>query len=99
MKRILTILAAVVPLAALMPLPGSSAATSTAASTATACSTVAIKAPQGAHIDSLTAVDQPGGTVVIPPNPPFPSGPVTGVPAYCEVTVQLSRLRGARRPS
>ncbi|MFI5711129.1 tannase/feruloyl esterase family alpha/beta hydrolase [Kribbella sp. NPDC051620] len=90
MKRILTILAAVVPLAALMPLSGSSAATTTAASTATTCSTVSIKAPQGVRIDSLTGVDQPGGTVVIPPNPPFPSGPVTGVPAYCEVTVQLS---------
>ncbi|MEV8378905.1 tannase/feruloyl esterase family alpha/beta hydrolase [Kribbella sp. NPDC056861] len=90
MKRTLVITAAIVPLAALIPVSGSSASTTTAASTATTCSTISIKAPQGARVDSLSAVDKPGGTVDVPPNPPFPSGPVAGVPAYCEVTVQLS---------
>ncbi len=85
MKRILTLVAAaIVPLAALVPLSSSEAAEPSA------CSNLSVKAPQGAHVDSVTAVDQPGGTVTFPPNPPFPNDPVSGVPAYCEVTVQLS---------
>lgn len=86
MKRLLTTLVAVIPLAALTPLVGSSAATTTAS----ACSSLSIAAPQAAQVDSVAAVERPGGTVTFPPNPPFPNDQVTGVPAYCEVTVQLS---------
>ncbi|GAA0598565.1 tannase/feruloyl esterase family alpha/beta hydrolase [Kribbella sandramycini] len=90
MKRILTMVAAVLPLAVLLPASGSTAATTTGTTTGTACSNVTVAPPSGARIDSVTAVDRPGGTVTFPPTPPFPNEPVDGVPAYCEVTVRLS---------
>ncbi|MFI5736619.1 tannase/feruloyl esterase family alpha/beta hydrolase [Kribbella sp. NPDC051587] len=83
MKRLLTLVAAaIVPLAVLVPLPSSAAPS--------ACSSLSVKAPQGGHVDSVTGLDQPGGTVDFPANPPFPASSVAGVPAYCQVTVQLS---------
>lgn len=39
----------------------------------------------------MTAVQQPGGTITFPAQPPLPApDPVSGVPAYCEITVTLT---------
>src|SRR5689334_1316713 len=82
MKRLVMILAAgVVPVSVLVP----------ASSAAPAAPEAATCAPVGARIESVVAVDRPGGTVTFPSNPPFPTTPpVEGVPAYCEITVTLT---------
>jgi hypothetical protein len=90
MKRLVMILAAgVVPVSVLVP--ASSAAPAAPKTVATACAPVAVQAPAGARVESVMAVDRPGGTVTFPSNPPFPpTAPVEGVPAYCEITVTLT---------
>lgn len=49
------------------------------------CAPVAATAPTGTRVLSVTAVAQPGGTVTLPNLPP-----VSGVPAYCDVSVVLT---------
>ncbi|MEV0850199.1 tannase/feruloyl esterase family alpha/beta hydrolase [Streptomyces sp. NPDC049954] len=87
MKRLLTVLAAGVPLAAAVYLPTASAATGSSASPAPTCSAVSVKAPAGATVESVTAVHQAGGTV---DGTGAVGGQVLDVPAYCEVTVTLT---------
>ncbi|MGW4164585.1 tannase/feruloyl esterase family alpha/beta hydrolase [Streptomyces sp. NPDC004788] len=87
-RRLLTVLAAGVPLAAALYLPTASADTQTSAtSTPLDCSTVPLKAPDGTEVESVTAVPQPGGTIK---GTGILKGEVTGVPAFCEVTVTLT---------
>ncbi|WP_086784528.1 tannase/feruloyl esterase family alpha/beta hydrolase [Crossiella equi] len=57
------------------------------AETTPGCAPVPVAAPAGAHLESVTAARQPGGTLDFPAQ--F-GGPVTDVPAHCEVTVVLS---------
>ncbi|MER5204097.1 tannase/feruloyl esterase family alpha/beta hydrolase [Streptomyces sp. NPDC002825] len=87
-RRLLIALAAGVPLAAAVYLPTASAgAQASAASTPLNCSTVPVKAPEGTEVESVTAVRQAGGTIK---GTGILQGEVTGVPAFCEVTVTLT---------
>ncbi|MFG1663950.1 tannase/feruloyl esterase family alpha/beta hydrolase [Streptomyces sp. Y7] len=87
MRRLLTVLAAGVPLAAAVYLPTASAETKDTAATPFTCSAPSVKAPAGTKVESVTAVDQEGGTVN---GTGVLGGSVSGVPAYCEVTVTLT---------
>ncbi|WP_406468086.1 tannase/feruloyl esterase family alpha/beta hydrolase [Streptomyces sp. NBC_01594] len=88
MRRLMTLLAAGVPLAAAVYLPTASAETQTgSAVTPLNCSTLSVKAPAGTEVESVTAVRQAGGTVN---GTGILGGTVTDVPAYCEVTVTLA---------
>lgn len=88
MRRLLTVLAAGVPLAAAVCLPTASAAPrNSSASAPLGCSAPAAKAPAGTEVESVTAVRRAGGTVH---GTGILGGTVTGVPAYCEVTVTLT---------
>ncbi|GAA1586053.1 tannase/feruloyl esterase family alpha/beta hydrolase [Kribbella sancticallisti] len=88
-KRLVLLLgAAVLPLSVLVPVSTSTASQSASA----ACSPdLSVPAPAGAQVESVSAVERPGGTVTFPAQPPFPApDPVSGVPAYCEITVVLT---------
>ncbi|MFJ3672490.1 tannase/feruloyl esterase family alpha/beta hydrolase [Streptomyces sp. NPDC090106] len=88
MKKVLTALAAGVPLAAAVYLPTASAeAQTTTASTPPACTAPAVKAPAGTALESVTAVRQEGGTIH---GTGLLGGDVSGVPAFCQVTVTLT---------
>ncbi|MFF8381239.1 tannase/feruloyl esterase family alpha/beta hydrolase [Streptomyces sp. NPDC015661] len=88
MKKLLTVLAAGVPLAAAVYLPTASAETLTSpAAEPLACSTPSLKAPAGTKVESVTAVRQAGGTIH---GSGILQGTVTDVPAFCEVTVILT---------
>jgi len=88
MRRLLTVLAAGVPLAAAVYLlPNASADTGSSASAPFNCSSVPVKAPAGTNVESVTAVSQPGGTVK---GTGILGGTVSDVPSYCEVTVTLT---------
>jgi feruloyl esterase len=87
-RRLLTVLAAGVPLAAAVYLPTASAEPqNSAASAPLNCSTVSVKAPADAEVESVTAVRQPGGTIH---GTGILQGVVDDVPAFCEVTVTLT---------
>lgn len=71
MRRLLTVLAAAVPLmTAAVYLPSAAAEPENSASTTFRCTSTSIplKAPAGTKIESLTAVSRPTGTVEIPPS-------------------------------
>lgn len=92
MKRLLTVLAAGVPLAAAVVYLPSAAAephhtATTVASSAFTCSAPSVKAPSGTKVESVTAVAEAGGTIQ---GTGVLGGSVTGVPAYCDVTVTLT---------
>ncbi|MFE9628087.1 DUF6351 family protein [Streptomyces sp. NPDC006527] len=88
MRRLLTVIAAGVPLAAAVCLPTASAETQDAsAATPFACSAPSVKAPAGTEVESVTAVSQEGGTIN---GTGVLGGSVSGVPAFCEVTVTLT---------
>ncbi|KUF18694.1 tannase/feruloyl esterase family alpha/beta hydrolase [Streptomyces silvensis] len=88
MRRLLTVLAAGVPLAAAVCLPTASAAPrSDTGPVRATCSVPSVSAPAGTEVESVTAVRQEGGTVH---GSGILGGTVTGVPAYCEVTVTLT---------
>ncbi|MFJ8361951.1 tannase/feruloyl esterase family alpha/beta hydrolase [Streptomyces sp. NPDC093984] len=86
-RRLLTALAAGVPLAAAVYLPTASAEPQNSASTPLNCDTVSVKAPPGTEVQSVTAVRQEGGTIQ---GTGVLQGTVTDVPAFCEVTVTLT---------
>lgn len=88
-KKILTVLAAGVPLAAAaVYLPTASAEPgSSTAPASLACSAPSVKAPTGTTVESVTAVRQAGGTIQ---GTGILQGTVTGVPAFCQVTVTLT---------
>ncbi|MBM9503212.1 tannase/feruloyl esterase family alpha/beta hydrolase [Actinacidiphila acididurans] len=88
MKRLLTVLAAGVPLAAAVWIPSASAQPrSTSAAAPVTCSTPSVQAPSGARVESVTAVRRAGGTIN---GTGILQGTVTDVPAFCEVTVTLT---------
>ncbi|MFI0241375.1 tannase/feruloyl esterase family alpha/beta hydrolase [Streptomyces sp. NPDC016845] len=94
MKKALTALAAGVPLvAAAVWLPTASAdetrdtAATAATTTAAACAAPSVKAPAGTRVESVTAVRQAGGTIQ---GTGLLGGEVSGVPAFCQVTVVLT---------
>ncbi|MGQ4387662.1 tannase/feruloyl esterase family alpha/beta hydrolase [Streptomyces sp. SAS_270] len=88
MRRLLTVLAAGVPLAAAVYLPTASAESQDgSASTPFVCSAPSVKAPAGTRVEAVTAVSQTGGTIT---GTGALGGTVSGVPAYCEVTVTLT---------
>jgi hypothetical protein len=87
MRQLIVFLTAMVPLLALAPV----AADAVTTTPATRCTAPAATAPPGARVESVSAVHQPGGTVSIPPQPPLPTPPpISGVPAYCDITVTLT---------
>lgn len=88
MRRLLTFLAAGVPLAAALCLPtGASADPRSSDAALFKCSTVSVQAPAGTEVESVTVTSQEGGTVN---GTGILGGSVSGVPAYCEVTVTLT---------
>ncbi|MFE1836161.1 tannase/feruloyl esterase family alpha/beta hydrolase [Streptomyces sviceus] len=91
-RRLLTVLAAGVPLAAAVYLPTASADTKAAsAATPFTCTAPSVKAPAGTRVESVTAIGQEGGTVA---GTGALGGSVSGVPAFCEVTVTLTHPGG-----
>lgn len=91
MKRILTILAAGVPLMVAAYLPtGASAGTGSSAAAPVTCSSISVKAPAGTTVESVTAVSREAGPVHVPAVPPLGAVDIPGVPAYCDVTVTLT---------
>ncbi|MGW5606441.1 tannase/feruloyl esterase family alpha/beta hydrolase [Streptomyces sp. NPDC003753] len=86
-RRLLTVLAAGVPLAAAVYLPTASAEPRNTASTPLNCDTVSVKAPAGTKVESVTTLHQEGGTIQ---GTGVLQGTVTDVPAFCEVTVTLT---------
>ncbi|MFI6063347.1 DUF6351 family protein [Streptomyces sp. NPDC051286] len=89
-RRLLTAVAAGVPLAAAVYLPTASADTGSSASQPRTCSTVTVQAPAGTEVESVVSVDRPAGTVDVPEITPLPAAHITDVPAYCDVTVTLT---------
>ncbi|MFF5282446.1 DUF6351 family protein [Streptomyces sp. NPDC013171] len=89
-RRLLTAVAAGVPLAAAVCLPTAWAESGSSASRSLDCSTVTVQAPEGTTVASVEAVDRPAGTVDVPAVPPLPASQVTDVPGYCDVTVTLT---------
>ncbi|MGY0489367.1 tannase/feruloyl esterase family alpha/beta hydrolase [Streptomyces sp. WG-D5] len=92
MKKALTVLAAGVPLvAAAVYLPPASADetrnTATATSTPATCAAPTVRAPAGTAVESVTADRRAGGTIH---GTGILGGEVSGVPAFCEVTVTLT---------
>ncbi|MDH6565624.1 hypothetical protein M2160_000645 [Streptomyces sp. SAI-117] len=88
MRRLLTVLAAGVPLAAAVYLPTASVETKDAsAPTTSTCSAPSVKAPAGTEVESVTALARESGTIA---GTGALGGSVSGVPAYCEVTVTLT---------
>ncbi|MFF0160425.1 tannase/feruloyl esterase family alpha/beta hydrolase [Streptomyces sp. NPDC005263] len=88
MRRVLTVLAAGVPLAAAVFLPTASAQPrSGSATTPFVCSAPSVKAPTGTRVESVTAVRQAGGTIT---GTGVLQGSVSDVPAFCDVTVVLT---------
>ncbi|MFF2955090.1 tannase/feruloyl esterase family alpha/beta hydrolase [Kitasatospora sp. NPDC057965] len=91
MKRFLTVLAAGLPLAAAVGLPMASAQAASGVPATFACAPAAVqaavRAPDGTRVESVTAVRREGGTVQ---GGGILGGTVTGVPAFCEVTVTLT---------
>ncbi|MGC0398794.1 hypothetical protein RKD27_001438 [Streptomyces sp. SAI-126] len=88
MRRLLTAVAAGVPLAAAVYLPTTSAEPRTASASApVTCSAPSVKAPAGTRVDSVAAARRSGGTIN---GTGVLQGSVSGVPAFCEVTVTLT---------
>ncbi|MGW3496309.1 tannase/feruloyl esterase family alpha/beta hydrolase [Streptomyces sp. NPDC001020] len=90
MRRLLTVLAAGVPLAAAVYLPTASADTGGSTSAPRTCSTISVKAPAGTKVENVTSVSRPAGTVDVPAVFPLDAVHVPDVPAYCDVTVTLT---------
>ncbi|GGJ58872.1 tannase/feruloyl esterase family alpha/beta hydrolase [Streptomyces brasiliensis] len=87
-KRLLTVLAAGVPLAAAVYLPTASAEPqTTSTATPSTCATPSVKAPAGTKVEAVTAVRQPGGTIH---GTGVQQGTADNVPAFCDVTVTLT---------
>ncbi|MEE4545831.1 tannase/feruloyl esterase family alpha/beta hydrolase [Streptomyces sp. V4-01] len=88
-KKVLTVLAAAVPLAAaVVYLPTASAEPRASATPSPAgCVAPSVKAPAGTAVESVTAARQAGGTIQ---GTGVLGGSVTGVPAFCQVTVVLT---------
>ncbi|MFI8215844.1 tannase/feruloyl esterase family alpha/beta hydrolase [Streptomyces sp. NPDC085932] len=87
-RPFLTVLAAGVPLAAAVYLPTARAEPPAASGPAPfTCSAPSVKAPQGTTVESVTAARRDGGTVN---GTGVLGGSVSGVPAFCEVTVTLT---------
>ncbi|BBH69118.1 tannase [Actinoplanes sp. OR16] len=93
-RRLLLIAAAIVPLSAAAIAPmAADAVTSTGAGIprASTCEVFTVSAPPGATVEEVTATANPGGTVTFPANPVLGTpDPVTGVPAFCDITVKLT---------
>ncbi|MGY0021458.1 tannase/feruloyl esterase family alpha/beta hydrolase [Streptomyces sp. YJ-C3] len=95
MRRLLTVLAAAVPLvtaAVYLPSATAESADSAAAPFRCASTPLPLKAPAGTRIESVTAVSRPAGDVEVPPVSPLPGDTVKDVPAHCEVTVTVNHL-------
>ncbi|MFG2906757.1 tannase/feruloyl esterase family alpha/beta hydrolase [Kitasatospora sp. NPDC048286] len=87
MKRFLIVLATGAALAA-VNLPMAAADTrSAAAPTTFSCTAPSVQAPAGTAVESVTALRREGGTI---DGTGVVGGTVTGVPAFCEVTVTLT---------
>ncbi|MET7686592.1 tannase/feruloyl esterase family alpha/beta hydrolase [Streptomyces sp. NPDC005483] len=86
MRRLLTAVAAGVPLAAAVYLPAASAEPRTG-SASFACSAPSVVAPAGTEVEDVAADRQEGGTIA---GTGVLGGSVSGVPAFCEVTVTLT---------
>ncbi|MGW4272413.1 tannase/feruloyl esterase family alpha/beta hydrolase [Streptomyces seoulensis] len=92
MRRLLTVLAAALPLAAAVCLPaGASAQTGPGphGGAPFRCSPVSVRGPAGTSVESVTARSLPGGTVHVDITPTGPVD-VPDVPAYCEVVLTLT---------
>ncbi|MCQ4212939.1 tannase/feruloyl esterase family alpha/beta hydrolase [Streptomyces longispororuber] len=87
MKKALTVLAAGVPLVAAAVYLPTASADEVPGATATACTAPAVKAPAGTKVESVDAVRQAGGTIH---GTGILGGEVSGVPAFCQVTVTLT---------
>ncbi|MCA1217354.1 tannase/feruloyl esterase family alpha/beta hydrolase [Streptomyces sp. 8L] len=87
MKRVLTVLAAGVPLVAAVCLPTASAEPRPSAGAPPACTAPAVQAPPGTEVVSAAADSRAGGTIH---GAGYLGGEVPDVPAFCEVTFTLT---------
>jgi hypothetical protein len=98
MKRLTKLVVAATPLAALVALgvtlatqlAPSDPAVQTVGEAKPACASAAVAAPTGAKVESVQAVQKPGGTVTFPATPFSAAASITNVPVYCEITVTLT---------
>jgi len=81
MTRLARVLLAVLPIAALVVFAGPASASGGA------CESVAAPAVPGARVLTVSGVERHG--FVVPPGP-FDPGPITDIPAFCEVVVTLT---------
>lgn len=92
MKKLMLLMATVVPLSAVVvAMPTSAASRPAQAAAVSRCSAVHVAAPAGAAVESVSVTAQPGGTVTFPASPLSPE-PVTisGLPAWCDITVTVT---------
>ncbi|MEV7184990.1 tannase/feruloyl esterase family alpha/beta hydrolase [Kitasatospora sp. NPDC093102] len=87
MKRFLIVLATGAALAAVNLPTATAESPYGSVPAASGCSAPAVQAPSGAAVESVTAVHRDGGTI---DGTGVVGGTVTGVPAFCEVTVTLT---------
>ncbi|MEU0401038.1 DUF6351 family protein [Streptomyces sp. NPDC006197] len=88
-RRLLTAVAAGMPLAAAVSPPTAWAGAGISAQPLS-CSTVTVQAPAGTAVENVVAVARPAGTVDVPAIPPLPASQITDVPASCDLTVTLT---------
>ncbi|MFE4604172.1 DUF6351 family protein, partial [Kitasatospora indigofera] len=89
MKRLVTVLAAAVPLAAALYVPAASAAAENA-TPRYSCTAPLLAAPAGTRVEAVTAVAHAAGTVDVPAVFPLGENHVPDVPAFCDITVTLT---------
>src|SRR5689334_11945787 len=90
-KPLLILLAAAVPVAAAL-VPMAANAASRDSKPSSACAAMPVSAPAGTIVETVTALAHNGGTVTFPAVPPLhpQDETLTGVPAWCEVTVTVT---------
>jgi hypothetical protein len=91
-RRLIVLLAAAVPAAAvLVPMAANAVSRDNGRATATTCAAVPVSAPSGAKVESVKAEANAGGTISFTAPPGFPPiASITGVPAWCDITVTVT---------
>ncbi|MGC5166220.1 tannase/feruloyl esterase family alpha/beta hydrolase [Luteimicrobium sp. DT211] len=92
-RHLLALMALALPaaLAAVAPTASAHAADHGPRPPTTTCAPVRPTAPAGTYVDSVTVAAHAGGTISFPTAYP-PVGPISDVPAWCDVTVTVSHL-------
>ncbi|MEV4352430.1 tannase/feruloyl esterase family alpha/beta hydrolase [Actinoplanes sp. NPDC049596] len=90
-RRLIVLMAAAVPVAAALLIPMAADATGKTPAAA-GCAAVPVSAPAGTTVEKVTAAAHAGGTITFPPPPESIQNyaPISGVPAWCDITVTVT---------